>query len=92
MRPSEISTDRVILIPGSPRSGASRFAKILDLHPGVLDRHERDTVLRDDDLPSMCRPEQALRDAPPGEARALFAFARLDWDSQSASIYLSLSQ
>ena len=57
MRLSEIPGDRVILILGAPRSGTSWLAKIFDSHPDVLYRHEPDTVLRNEELPWMCRPE-----------------------------------
>jgi hypothetical protein len=37
-------TDRSILVLGSPRSGTTWLAKILDSHPDVLYRHEPDEV------------------------------------------------
>jgi len=36
--------DRAILVSGSPRSGTTWLAKLLDSHPDVLYRHEPDEV------------------------------------------------
>ena len=79
MRPSEISADKAILILGAPRSGTSWLAKIFDSHPDVLYRHEPDTVLRNDDLPWMCMPEEVpiYRDAARDYLRRLFDTATL---------------
>jgi hypothetical protein len=54
MRLSEITSKRVVLILGAPRSGTTWLAKIFDSHPDVLYRHEPDTVLRATDLPWDC--------------------------------------
>lgn len=46
----------MIFIIGAPRSGTSWLAKIFDSHPDVLYRHEPDTILRCNDFPAYCDP------------------------------------
>jgi hypothetical protein len=79
MNLSEIPAEKVILILGAPRSGTSWLAKIFDSHPDVLYRHEPDTVLRNYELPWMCRPEEIprYRDAAEAYLRQLIATATL---------------
>ncbi len=69
----------MILILGAPRSGTSWLAKIFDSHPDVLYRHEPDTVIRDNNLPWTCTPEQVpiYRDAARDYLRRLFDTATL---------------
>jgi len=51
----------VLFVLGAPRSGTTWLAKIFDSHPDVLYRHEPDTVLREERLPVLCRPEEVAR-------------------------------
>ena len=45
--------ENVVFLLGAPRSGTTWLAKIFDSHPDVIYRHEPDTVLRNDRLPSL---------------------------------------
>jgi hypothetical protein len=51
--------DRTIFVLGSPRSGTTWIAKLLDSHPDVIYRHEPDIALRNHDIPTICELEQA---------------------------------
>jgi hypothetical protein len=45
--------DEVVILLGSPRSGTTWIAKILDSHPDVLYRHEPDTIRREPGVPTI---------------------------------------
>jgi hypothetical protein len=47
-----------ILILGVPRSGTSWLGKIFDSHPGVIYRHEPDSVLPPSEFPLLCPPHE----------------------------------
>jgi hypothetical protein len=61
----------MILLLGSPRSGTSWIGKVFDSHPDVLYRHEPDTILRSQAIPSF--PEPAAVDRHLAEARQYLA-------------------
>src|ERR1700720_492353 len=50
----DLSGENVVFVLGAPRSGTTWLAKIFDSHPGVVYRHEPDTVLRSDRVPVIC--------------------------------------
>jgi hypothetical protein len=53
----EMNSEKLTFVVGTPRSGTTWLAKILDSHPQVLYRHEPDISHRADDIPLICGPD-----------------------------------
>jgi hypothetical protein len=69
----DLAEEDIILLVGSPRSGTTWLAKIIDSHPDVLYRHEPDKILRAPLMRRNFRPEEWAdnRDAARAYARDL---------------------